>query len=169
MNNEKNLNTSNIVNYLYGFFGITISFLIIGLLIYAINYISEPKVFGRFENITLSVAGQELSVETVTSAKDMKRGLAGRTSLAENEGMLFVYDYDIMPRFWMKDMLIPIDIIWLKDNMIVGIEKNILPTNNENLDVYSPQVFVNSVLEVNAGFSDKYNLKIGDIIDITDK
>jgi uncharacterized membrane protein (UPF0127 family) len=83
-----------------------------------------------------------------TSAQE--RGLGGRTSIPENYGMLFVFKQSSRVGFWMKDMQVPIDIVWLSDNgTIIGIEDSLSP------DTY-PQAFypaqpVKLVLETKAG------------------
>lgn len=103
----------------------------------------------------------ELNLEYVMTADKQARGLSGRDGLAENSGMLFVYQNDARPGFWMKEMLFPLDIVWLDAEMrIVGIERDISP------DTY-PQIFmppqpIRYVLEINAGKSAKLGWEIGD-------
>lgn len=75
--------------------------------------------------------------------------------------MLFVYQDDVKPTFWMKGMRFPIDIIWLDKNLtIVGFEKDVIPSTFP--ETFSPPETIRYVLEVNAGFVDKHQLKIGD-------
>jgi uncharacterized membrane protein (UPF0127 family) len=71
----------------------------------------------------------------------------------------------------MKDMLFPIDIIWIKDFKIVDIASNVLPEGAKNileLKVYYPKDKADKVLEINAGLAEKYGFKIGDevLVDI---
>jgi hypothetical protein len=116
---------------------------------------------------TLKIGGREIRVEIADTPDKREKGLGGVTSLGENEGMLFVSDQkDTSPIFWMKGMLIPLDIIWINDGKVVKIDKNI-PNPDPNtpeseLKRYSPTSVVDYVLEVNAGFSDKFGLKVGD-------
>ena len=78
--------------------------------------------------------------------------------------MLFVFDHPAQYPFWMKDMNFPIDIIWIDENLkVIFIKKNAVPESY-------PEVFTSPqnskyVLEVVAGFSDKYNIKIGDKVE----
>ena len=78
--------------------------------------------------------------------------------------MVFVFDKDSKPVFWMKDTLIPLDMIWINDGKVVGIEKNVQiekgKKDNELKKYYAPSK-VDYVLEVNAGFCDKNNIKAG--------
>lgn len=97
------------------------------------------------------------------------RGLSGITKLTPNEGMLFVFDEkNEGVFFWMKNMIIPIDIIWIKDEKIIQIDKNVAPpekgTPDEGLAQYTSSEIPDFVLEVNAGFSDANNISVGDLV-----
>ena len=109
------------------------------------------------------VSGQKLDVEVVRTTEEHRRGLSNRDNLSSGMGMLFVYENYNIPSFWMNDMKFPIDIIWVKDDMVVDYSKNLQPVpGNVDLPIYQPKTFVNYVLEVNAGFVDKFGIKIGD-------
>ncbi len=92
----------------------------------------------------------QMRFETVTTQAAQERGLGGRTEIPENYGMLFVFPQDERVGFWMKDMLVPIDIIWLSDNgTILGIEDSVSPDTYPEA-FYPPQP-VKHVLETKAG------------------
>lgn len=118
---------------------------------------------------SVKIADVKIPVEIAdTDAKRMK-GLSGRTELKEDQGMLFVFEKkQITPIFWMKDMLIPLDIIWIGNGKIVKIDENvpapIAGTSDSKLLNYSPGSPIDYVLEINAGFSDKNNFKVGDLV-----
>ena len=98
------------------------------------------------------------------TSEEKSRGLSGRESLAEDEGLLFVFDKKDFHSFWMKDMNFPLDIIWIADNKIVGIVHNALVSDNINGGIpafLSPEP-VNYVLEVNAGFCEKNYIQVND-------
>lgn len=90
------------------------------------------------------------SYEVVTTPEAQARGLGGRATIPHGYGMLFVFPSAERYGFWMKDMLAPIDIIWLSDDgTVLGIEHEVSP------DTY-PAVFyasspVRYVLETRAG------------------
>src|SRR3989344_811917 len=109
------------------------------------------------------LGGQLFSIEIADTPAKRIRGLSGRSSLPENRGMLFIFEIPGQYGFWMKGMFIPIDIIWIRGNQIIGLEKNILQSSN--LNYYSPEP-VDKVLEINAGLSDKLGLKAGDEIEL---
>jgi uncharacterized membrane protein (UPF0127 family) len=108
------------------------------------------------------LAGQIVNIEIVEGEEDLARGLSDHNVLGENNGMLFLLDGYYLPGIWMKDMDFAIDIIFIRDDVVVSYDKNAQPETGDNLTVYKPKTFVNRVLEVNSGFIDKYNLKIGD-------
>ena len=79
--------------------------------------------------------------------------------------MLFVFAEKDSPRvFWMKDMTMAIDIIWIDDNKVIQIDEKISPEPGvvENkLKRYIPNQTVDFVLEVAAGFSERYDISVG--------
>lgn len=97
-----------------------------------------------------------------------EKGLSGRTSLAENKGMLFVFDYADVWEFWMGGMKIPLDFLWIQGNTIVGVDKNVLPpTQTDGKPVYlRPNVAVKYVIEVNSGWADKHEVTPGDSVEL---
>ena len=94
-----------------------------------------------------------------------RKGLSGRESLASDEGLLFLHDKLDYQRYWMKDMLIPIDILWIDGERIVGFVQDAQPEDPAETIYTSPSP-VDKVLEVSAGFVFQNDLKIGDILDI---
>ena len=110
----------------------------------------------------------KIYVDVAKTAEEQARGLSNREKLGKNEGMLFVFKNKTYPGFWMKDMLFPIDIIWIADNKIVGIEKNVSPpepvTRNAQLHLYKPPMGIDYVLEVNGGFCDSKKINVGNIV-----
>jgi len=137
------------------------------------TFVNNPQKFGFifpsptpiFEEVKI---GERTVKVTLADTPDKRtKGLSGTTLLAEDNGMLFVFESkDTFPSFWMKDMLIPIDIIWINDGKIAKIDKNIpspvAGTPDSSLKLYRPDKPIDYVLEVNAGFSDKNDLKVGD-------
>ncbi len=110
----------------------------------------------------LTIGSKRLSVEVMRTPEELRQGLSGRDNLAQNSGMYFEMGKTSPASFWMKDMKFPIDIIWIKDGVIVGVEKSApLPTADQIPTFNSPGEITN-VLEVNAGFFNQNNLQIGD-------
>ncbi len=117
----------------------------------------------------LIINGQTFFVELAKDLAVQKKGLSGRDSLGANQAMLFDYPDKKILSFWMIDMRFNIDLLWINDDKIVGLEKNMLKpalgTEDKDLLIYSSSEAVNRVLEINSGLIDRYNIKIGDTIE----
>ncbi len=107
-----------------------------------------------------------VNVEVADSPELRAMGLGGRERLDANSGMLFIFSKPMKARFWMKNMKFPLDLIWIRNNEVVDILKNIpnpAPnTEDSQLPVYEPKTEVDRVLEANSGFADSHNIKVGD-------
>lgn len=104
----------------------------------------------------------EIFVEVADSAFLREKGLMYRKTLPENQGMLFIFPEKDHHSFWMKNTLIPLDLIFLDENKtIVSIIRNVLPCKENPCPVYQPKEKSQYVIEVNSGFCDKYNLQEG--------
>ena len=106
---------------------------------------------------SVTINGKNIQVDIADTNDKRTKGLSSVESLPSDQGMLFVFDTKgVSPIFWMKDMLIPLDIIWISDGKIVQIDKNIpIPAKNTpdaNLKTYSAGIPIDYVLEVNVGF-----------------
>ncbi|MBI3385224.1 DUF192 domain-containing protein [Candidatus Gottesmanbacteria bacterium] len=111
---------------------------------------------------TIKINEQEIKVKLARTSREIEKGLGGQDQLTEKEGMLFIMPGYDRYSFWMKGMKFPLDIIWIEKDTVVDITKNIPLENNGNLTIYQPKTPANLVLEVNAGFSDKFGIKVGD-------
>jgi hypothetical protein len=120
----------------------------------------------------VKVNGITIPVEVAKTDIQRRVGLSNQDSLPEGEGMFFVFTQkDIKPPFWMKDMRFAIDILWINDNEIVQIDKNVQPpepgTTDDKLILYIPNQPIDYVLEVTTGFAEKYNINVGDTVDLS--
>ncbi len=116
----------------------------------------EPRI--KIKNITFSV-------EVVRTSEEKRRGLSNRNFLPEKQGMLFLYDKPDRYSFWMKEMLIPLDFIWINNSQIVELTENVQPEDYQPPKALSPEIESTSILEVNAGTVEKFNFQIGDRIE----
>lgn len=120
----------------------------------------------------VKIGGQTVKVEIADNDEERAKGLSGRDKLEEGNGMLFVFDEKTKATFWMKDMEIPIDIIFIDENKVVTLYPDVQPPQGDNpnlaeLPTYSPTVPVNYVLEVPAGYAAKNNIKNGDTAEVS--
>lgn len=102
-------------------------------------------------------------VELATTPDDRARGLMFREHLDPDKGMLFIFEEEGVHPFWMKNTLIPLDIIWIsEDKEVVFISKNTQPCKTDICPSINPSKKAKYVLEVNGGISDKIGLNVGD-------
>lgn len=119
----------------------------------------------------LPVSYQFTSNETVIDLEspktfDQKKiGLMGRTQMGENHGMIFIYPEATLRSFWMKNTLIPLDMIFLNNNKIIKIIPNVPPCHNfPDCPSYGPEKISGQVIELNAGRSKALHLQEGQTI-----
>jgi len=107
-------------------------------------------------------------VEVANSPQTRERGLSGHAPLAANEGMFFIFDAADRYAFWMKDMLFPIDILWIKGSELVDITTDALaPAKGDvQLPTYRPLYPADRVLEVPAGFAKAHGLRLGMTVEL---
>ena len=101
-----------------------------------------------------------VKAEVVSSPEKMYLGLGQRPALPEGRGMLFILPSLEVQSFCMRDMRFPLDFIWLVPGRVAGLTKNVSP-QDQQASYDSPEP-VNYVLEVPAGFCDRYGVKVGD-------
>jgi len=118
----------------------------------------NKKSFVEFPSHNLKV-----EVELAENLVAQARGLMFRKSLAPESGMLFVFPDELRRTFWMKNTKIPLDLLFISaDKKIVEIKENFEPCQENKCPIYRSQLAAQYVLEVNAGFSAKNNIQIGD-------
>ncbi|MHB8482111.1 MAG: DUF192 domain-containing protein [Nitrospiria bacterium] len=113
------------------------------------------------ETIVILPDGGQINARVADTTHARSTGLMGRSHLGVNEGMLFLFETTGLHRMWMKNMLIPIDIIWLNERKeIVEIARSVPPCLNDPCKIYgsSPSRYV---LEMSDGSSALFHLKKG--------
>ena len=109
--------------------------------------------------------GIEIPVEVADTLQKRSLGLGKRSGLKKYWGMLFVFEKRKTHRFWMKDMQFALDIIWLDNNRIVHILRNVQPAiKGEKPAILVPHDPANFVLEIEAGRAFELKLKQGDLL-----
>lgn len=112
---------------------------------------------------TVLIDNIRFEVEIADEPLEQARGLSGRKSLGEREGMLFIFPDLANRTFWMSGMKFPLDIIWIRGDIVAGFAENIPPAAGIP-KIYSSPEPVDKVLEINAGLIKKLEIKIGDKI-----
>lgn len=101
-----------------------------------------------------------IDIEFADNEHERAQGLMYRTEMAENQGMLFIFPTEARQSFYMKNTVIPLDMFFINSKFeIVTIHKNTSPYDLNSNASTSPAQYV---LETIAGYTDKYNIKVGD-------
>ncbi|MFH1413380.1 MAG: DUF192 domain-containing protein [Candidatus Omnitrophota bacterium] len=103
-----------------------------------------------------------IQAEVADNDLSRRKGLMFKESLSSDQGMLFIFDNEDIHSFWMKNMKFPLDIIWIsEDKRTVYIKTDVEPCK-EVCNTMIPKEKAKYVLEVNSGFVDTQEIKIGD-------
>lgn len=132
-----------------------------GFIAWLRSLIFKPEPTVKINNISIIV-------EVADTDDKRRQGLSNKPSLQPHHGMLFMFDKPQPVRFWMKDMLFGLDMIWIRDRKIVEISKNVpapSATNGVPIEV-QPAENVEWVVEVPAGYTDANSIKVGDSIEL---
>jgi len=134
--------------------------IVAGILIRVANI---PRQEAQILPVTAQVQiGQEtISLEVAKTPEQRSRGLMYRTELALDRGMLFLFETTEPLSFWMKNTLIPLNIVFLKDGEVKQIATAV-PCYTDPCPVYSSQTPVNQVLELPVGKTRELGIKVGD-------
>jgi len=102
---------------------------------------------------------QKFDIEIADVVAERTRGLMFRRSMPTDRAMLFLFDRSEQQSFWMRNTYIPLDIIYINDQLqVVSIQKNCKALNDTPLPSVGPAQYV---LEINGGLSDKLGIKPG--------
>jgi uncharacterized protein len=131
---------------------------------------SKSPVRGQKLPVTASVRiGKEnILLEVAHTPQEGQIGLMYRTDLADNRGMLFIFEPPQPVRFWMKNTLIPLDMIFLSRGVVKHIGAEILPCPGDPCPDYGPDrsVKIDEVIELRGGRAAELRLKVGDRLKI---
>ena len=117
------------------------------------------KANPRLKTVEIAVGSALLKAEVARKPEERERGLMFRKSLAEGEGMLFVFEADQVLRFWMKNTSLPLSIAYLSSD---GTIREIHDLEPESLASVDSERSVRYALEVPRGWFDRAGLKVGD-------
>jgi uncharacterized membrane protein (UPF0127 family) len=118
---------------------------------------------------SVTLDGHRFTVELATTPEQQARGLMQRTSMPADHGMLFVFAHDQPRTFWMKDTLIPLDMLFFDaGHRLVAIRADARPCKADPCKLYPSGVAARYVLELNAGEAVKLGARKGDVITFSD-
>ena len=106
-------------------------------------------------------------IELAEDDYETQTGLMHRGSMSRNQAMLFIFSDEKIRSFYMKNTLIPLDIIYLNAlKQVINIKKNAIPLDEQSIPSIAPAQYV---LEINGGLSDLLNIEKGDRISFQKK
>ena len=105
----------------------------------------------------------EVPVEIAATDTERERGLMGRTALAEDAGMLFVFDREQQLSFWMKDTLIPLSIAYINESGRIVDIQDMQPLDETPHPSTEPAKYA---LEVNQGFFNEHGIEVGNKVSL---
>jgi uncharacterized membrane protein (UPF0127 family) len=127
---------------------------------------ASPAVTARATFSTNGGDVQTGTLEVADSGAERSRGLMGRTGLAADTGMIFVFPGGTSTSFWMKDTLIPLSIaFWNEEGRVLDILE-MVPCETEPCPLYSPGTTYTFALEMNAGWFADHGIEIGDRVEL---
>lgn len=132
--------------------------------------ISSPTSSAMGQTLPISaqavIGDRAIDLEVARTAQQQAIGLMYRTSLADNRGMLFAFESPQPMRFWMKNTLIPLDMIFLRDGKVVAIAQAVPSCKTKTCPTYGTDLPVNQVIELRGGRAKEIGLKVGDQVKI---
>ena len=106
-----------------------------------------------------------INIEIADDDSQRQQGLMNRSFMNNDQGMLFIFDKEDRQAFWMRNTILPLDIIYVNAKKeIVSIAENAEPFSEQSLPSKGPSIYV---VEVNAGFCVQYGITAGCKIDFT--
>jgi len=110
--------------------------------------------------------GTTIELEVARTQEQQQMGLMYRPALPDNRGMLFPFSSPQPVRFWMKNVPVALDMVFLQNGVVQYIEAAAPPCANEPCPTYGPNVPVDTVIELRSGRAAELNLRKGDSIKI---
>lgn len=138
--------------------------IIFSLLISLIYFYFSRK---NIKTITQKIANQNYSLEIADNPYLQAKGLSKRDHLCPNCGMLFIFSRETIQTFWMKDTLIPLDMIFIDSQGQITDIHTAFPEDKKSdfqLTLYQSSVPTKFVIELNSGDAQRLNLKKGDYL-----
>jgi hypothetical protein len=137
------------------------------------NVIIKEPMFSKHGELKFIKSGNDnivkktIDIEIAETDTTREQGLMYRKSMQDNQGMLFIFEKPSIHSFWMKNTLISLDIIFVDERKeIINIYQSTTKKSLKSLPSLRPALYV---VEVNSGFTDKYEVKEGDKIEFERK
>jgi uncharacterized protein len=120
--------------------------------------------------ITAQVLIKETTIEleVAQTPEQQAKGLMFRDALPDNRGMFFPFQQARIARFWMNNVPVALDMIFIKEGKVIAIANSVPPCNSkpEKCPLYGPDTIVDGVVELRSGRAKELGLVVGDLIEI---
>ncbi|NET45696.1 MAG: DUF192 domain-containing protein [Okeania sp. SIO2B3] len=127
--------------------------------------ITKPQYLPVAAEVTIN--DFKIDLEVANTPKTRKIGLMLRPSLPDERGMLFEFKPPQRVKLWMKNCLISLDIIFIRNSIVQGLVPNAPPCYTDKCSIYDSGVIVDSVIELKGGRANELDLKVGDRLTVT--
>ncbi|WGV27428.1 DUF192 domain-containing protein [Halotia branconii] len=107
-----------------------------------------------------------IQLEVAKTQEQQEKGLMYRPALPDNRGMLFKFPSPQPVRFWMKNVPVPLDMVFLQNGVVMYVETSAPPCTGDPCPTYGPNVPVDTVIELRSGRAAELNLQQGDRVKI---
>jgi len=138
------------------------------IVLVALVFASKAEAPAPAEEVSLEARREALpqNIELADTAEKRTLGLSGRASIGDDYGMLFIFPEEDRHGFWMKDMQVPIDIVWIDgEGAVVHIEHELSPLTYPK--VFQSPAPARYVLETRAGYARDQGWGTGTLLDIS--
>lgn len=109
----------------------------------------------------VTVGDHVVGLEVAQTQEQQATGLMYRSTLADDRGMLFEFKPPQNVRFWMKDVAIPLDMIFIKDGKLKAIAAAVPPCKTTPCPTYGAGTLVDRVIELRGGRAKELGLTVG--------
>ncbi|NJM96803.1 MAG: DUF192 domain-containing protein [Phormidesmis sp. RL_2_1] len=114
---------------------------------------------------TAEMKGEVFELEVAQTQFEQALGLMFRSALPDNRGMLFPFDPPRPTSFWMKDVPVPLDMVFLRHGKVIAIAAEVPPCPSEPCPSYGPSnQLIDNVLELRSGRAAEIDLQPGDTV-----
>lgn len=114
----------------------------------------------------VAIANQVIQLEVAKTPQQQAMGLMYRAQLADNRGMIFPFAPARPVSFWMKNVVIPLDMVFVRDGTVQAVASNVPPCKTDPCPVYGPPTPIDQVIELRGGRAKELGLQVGDRVTV---
>lgn len=128
----------------------------------------SPQESGQSLPITAQaeIEGEVIQIEVAQTRDQQAMGFMYRPSIPDDRGMLFPFDPPRPVQFWMRNVLVPLDMVFIRNGEVEAVASNVPPCTTAQCPVYGPATAIDQVLELRGGRAEELGLEKGDRLPI---